>query len=324
MEVALRRDHVVPHQPQAVRGHRSTPSRRSPSARPTCTSRSSSPRASPLWATMVLAAGRPEEMAEAASRAALQVSRAGRHIGQEAIQLHGGIGMTAEYSIGSYTSRLTALDHLLGDGDHHLRLLAATVGDHEEVDPCLPAVTLGQAALEEHDDLVVRRSAGTCRAPARAGGAQRRHGGQVAGQGLRVAAGVDDVPHVGGLQPAAQLRPDAAPRRVDDDQVGRAGRASANAVASPAANRTPPRPGSRARSAVALAIASTLVSMPMTVAARARRTCSANPPTPQYRSHTDAGASSSTQSRPRAGTARRPPRCSSGRSSAGAGAGRSR
>ena len=88
-----------------------------------------------VWATMVLAAGRPEEMAEAASRAALQVSRAGRHIGQEAIQLHGGIGMTAEYSIGSYASRLTALDHLLGDGDHHLRLLAAMVGDHEEVDP---------------------------------------------------------------------------------------------------------------------------------------------------------------------------------------------
>ena len=88
-----------------------------------------------LWATMVIAAGRPEEMSEAASRAALQVSRAGRHIGQEAIQLHGGIGMTAEYSIGSYTSRLTALDHLLGDGDHHLRLLAAAVGDHDEVDP---------------------------------------------------------------------------------------------------------------------------------------------------------------------------------------------
>ena len=88
-----------------------------------------------LWATMVIAAGKPEAMAEAASRAALQVSRAGRHIGQEAIQLHGGIGMTAEYSIGSYTSRLTALDHLLGDGDHHLRRLSATVGDHEEVDP---------------------------------------------------------------------------------------------------------------------------------------------------------------------------------------------
>ena len=44
------------------------------------------------WATMVLAFGSTEEMTEAASRAGLQVSRAGRHIGQEAIQLHGGIG----------------------------------------------------------------------------------------------------------------------------------------------------------------------------------------------------------------------------------------
>ncbi len=88
-----------------------------------------------LWATMVLADGSGEEASVAASRAALQVSRAGRHIGQEAIQLHGGIGMTAEYSIGSYTSRLTALDHLLGDGHHHLGLLAAGVGGYDEVDP---------------------------------------------------------------------------------------------------------------------------------------------------------------------------------------------
>ncbi|MFL6132123.1 MAG: acyl-CoA dehydrogenase family protein [Nocardioidaceae bacterium] len=88
-----------------------------------------------LWASMVLASGSPEEVAEAASRAALQVSRAGRHIGQEAIQLHGGIGMTAEYSIGSYTSRLTALDHLLGDGGFHLTRLASVVGEHGEVEP---------------------------------------------------------------------------------------------------------------------------------------------------------------------------------------------
>ena len=87
------------------------------------------------WATMVLASGSPAEVAEAAARAALQVSRASRHIGQEAIQLHGGIAMTAEYSVGSYTSRLTALDHLLGDGQLHLSALAASVGDHDEVDP---------------------------------------------------------------------------------------------------------------------------------------------------------------------------------------------
>ena len=87
------------------------------------------------WATMVLASGKTEEMAVAASRAGLGVSRAGRHIGQEAIQLHGGIAMTAEYSIGNYTSHLTALDHLLGDGSFHLATLAASVGDHAEFDP---------------------------------------------------------------------------------------------------------------------------------------------------------------------------------------------
>lgn len=86
-----------------------------------------------VWATMVLADG-SSEVPVATSRAALQVSRAGRHIGQEAIQLHGGIGMTAEYSIGSYTSRLTALDHLLGDGNHHLAALAADVASYDEVD----------------------------------------------------------------------------------------------------------------------------------------------------------------------------------------------
>ena len=88
-----------------------------------------------VWATMVLASGTPEEAAEAAARAGLQVSRASRHIGQEAIQLHGGIAMTAEYSVGSYTSHLTALDHLLGDGQFHLSVLAGAIGDHVEVDP---------------------------------------------------------------------------------------------------------------------------------------------------------------------------------------------
>jgi alkylation response protein AidB-like acyl-CoA dehydrogenase len=88
-----------------------------------------------LWATMVLVSGSDADVAEAAARAGLQVSRAGRHIGQEAIQLHGGIAMTAEYSVGAYTAHLTALDHLLGDGHHHLATLSATVGDHDEVDP---------------------------------------------------------------------------------------------------------------------------------------------------------------------------------------------
>ncbi|WP_432477451.1 acyl-CoA dehydrogenase family protein [Nocardioides sp. GXQ0305] len=87
------------------------------------------------WATMVVATGDADALADAASRCALQVSRGSRHVGQEAIQLHGGIAMTAEYAVGSLVAQLTALDHLLGDGGHQLGRLAATVGDHGMLDP---------------------------------------------------------------------------------------------------------------------------------------------------------------------------------------------
>ncbi len=92
-------------------------------------------RSTVTWASLVLLDGDADATIEAASRAKLQVSKAGRHIGQEAIQLHGGIGMTAEYSVGHYTSRLTAIDHALGDGRHHLGALSATLDDHEVLEP---------------------------------------------------------------------------------------------------------------------------------------------------------------------------------------------
>ena len=91
------------------------------------------------WATMV--AARPTALRddaathEAVARAALQTSRAGRHVGQQAIQLHGGIGMTAEYPVGNVTARLTALDHLFGDGQHHLAVLADALEGHDRLDP---------------------------------------------------------------------------------------------------------------------------------------------------------------------------------------------
>jgi alkylation response protein AidB-like acyl-CoA dehydrogenase len=86
-----------------------------------------------LWASMVQEAG--GDVVQAADRARLTVGRAGRHIGEEAIQLHGGIGVTAEYKVGHYTSRLTAIDHLLGDGDFAADRLAAKVGSYPTVDP---------------------------------------------------------------------------------------------------------------------------------------------------------------------------------------------
>ncbi len=89
-----------------------------------------------MWATMVLAesTSSTHDVIEAAARAKLQASRAGRHVGQEAIQLHGGIGMTAEYVVGHYTARLTAIDHLLGDGRAQAAKLVETLTEHDVVD----------------------------------------------------------------------------------------------------------------------------------------------------------------------------------------------
>jgi alkylation response protein AidB-like acyl-CoA dehydrogenase len=89
------------------------------------------------WATMVLAddGTSAEQKREAASRAKLQVSRAGRHVGQEAIQLHGGIGMTAEYAVGHLTARLTAIDHLLGDGRQQVKNLSRRLTSYDVVEP---------------------------------------------------------------------------------------------------------------------------------------------------------------------------------------------
>ena len=52
---------------------------------------------------------------------------------QEAIQLHGGIGMTAEYPVGHYAARLTAIDHTLGSSQDQLHVLIDQVGDYDVV-----------------------------------------------------------------------------------------------------------------------------------------------------------------------------------------------
>lgn len=65
-----------------------------------------------------------------AARAKLQISRSGRHIAQEAIQLHGGIGMTAEYPVGHYAARLTAIEQTLGSAQDQLHILAAQLDDY--------------------------------------------------------------------------------------------------------------------------------------------------------------------------------------------------
>ncbi|HXT81971.1 MAG TPA: acyl-CoA dehydrogenase [Acetobacteraceae bacterium] len=68
------------------------------------------------------------ERRRAISAAKVQIGRSGRHIGQEAIQLHGGIGMTMEYSVGHAFKRVTMIEQLFGDADHHLTELARLGG----------------------------------------------------------------------------------------------------------------------------------------------------------------------------------------------------
>lgn len=58
------------------------------------------------------------------SAAKLRINRAARLIGEGAIQLHGGIGMTEELAVGHYFKRLLAIGALFGDCDHHLDRLA--------------------------------------------------------------------------------------------------------------------------------------------------------------------------------------------------------
>lgn len=68
-----------------------------------------------------------------AARAKLQIGRSGRHISQEAIQLHGGIGVTDEYPIGHYAARLTAIEYTLGSSQDQLHVLIGQLGDYEVV-----------------------------------------------------------------------------------------------------------------------------------------------------------------------------------------------
>ena len=70
--------------------------------------------------------GEPDaaERSRAISAAKVQIDKSARFVGQEAIQLHGGIGMTEECQAGHYFRRLTMIELLFGDTPHHLRRLA--------------------------------------------------------------------------------------------------------------------------------------------------------------------------------------------------------
>lgn len=78
------------------------------------------------YATMMASERDPAVRSAAMSAAKVQIGRSARFVGEQAVQLHGGIGVTEECSIGHYYRRLTLLEILFGDANHHLAQLAAT------------------------------------------------------------------------------------------------------------------------------------------------------------------------------------------------------
>ena len=81
-----------------------------------------------LYAAMMCTEPDAAERSRAISAAKVQIGRSARFVGQEAIQLHGGIGMTEECQAGHYFRRLTMIELQFGDTAHHLRRLSEAGG----------------------------------------------------------------------------------------------------------------------------------------------------------------------------------------------------
>ncbi|HUB96155.1 MAG TPA: acyl-CoA dehydrogenase [Stellaceae bacterium] len=87
-------------------------------------------RASALFATLALD-GPAERRARAVAGAKAKIGRAARSVHQEAIQLHGAIGTTAELSLGAYAKRLVAYEILFGATHEHLSRYGALIARPE-------------------------------------------------------------------------------------------------------------------------------------------------------------------------------------------------
>jgi len=65
------------------------------------------------------------ERTAAVSSAKVQLAESGRYVTQQAIQLHGGIGITDEHDVGLYLKRMLVLNAVFGDAEHHLARFAS-------------------------------------------------------------------------------------------------------------------------------------------------------------------------------------------------------
>lgn len=81
-----------------------------------------------LYAAMMVEAEDADERRVALSAAKVQINRSARLVGQTAVQLHGGIGMTMEYIGAHHFRRLAMIELMLGDTSHHQRRVTAEGG----------------------------------------------------------------------------------------------------------------------------------------------------------------------------------------------------
>lgn len=75
-------------------------------------------------ATIRMDEGYGVEAQRTVSALKVQASKAATYVGQQAVQLHGGMGMTEELNIGHYFKRLTTIEKLFGNAEHHLDRMA--------------------------------------------------------------------------------------------------------------------------------------------------------------------------------------------------------
>jgi alkylation response protein AidB-like acyl-CoA dehydrogenase len=76
-----------------------------------------------IWASTANADG-TDEAKKSISAIKYQIGTAGRKVGQEAVQIHGGMGVTWDLDVAHYFKRLTAIDQMFGNADWHLDKLA--------------------------------------------------------------------------------------------------------------------------------------------------------------------------------------------------------
>jgi alkylation response protein AidB-like acyl-CoA dehydrogenase len=79
-------------------------------------------------AAMRCASSELAQRRRALSAAKVVIAEAARFVGQQSVQLHGGMGMTDEFKVSHWFKRLTAIEILFGDADFHLQRFASYTG----------------------------------------------------------------------------------------------------------------------------------------------------------------------------------------------------